>query len=301
MIATRDSRSVPGLGARTPASRRGRLRPTAVGVRVGATRAAAAFILFSAAFVHAGPPVEPAKSPYPPSPEATRFFERLVERYRHLFNYADRFLLEQEIGSSDGDERATTRTRVAARSRVDGDRLEVSTEGDRVWDAITGGTTEPARTAPGDGHRTPRDEARRGIRRDRDLALAPHLQLRFLDEPLREFRSDPDECFRATGIAPVRHADRDMVRIELRSGGESPGSASSVIGITVDPGSMLIRKFDGEEQFSDGRSRTTTISIEPDAPGVDPGPSTAVPTTEPAPTGAPAGASDPSAATMGLG
>jgi hypothetical protein len=61
-----------------------------------------------------------------------------------------------------------------------------------------------------------------------------------------------------------------MVRIELRSGGESPGGESSVIGITVDPGSMLIRKVDGEEQWSDGRSRTTTISIDPEDAQVDP-------------------------------
>ena len=108
------------------------------------------------------------------------------------------------------------------------------------------------------------------MRRERDLSLAPHLRLRFLEEPLREFQPEDDEVFRATGIASVRHADRDMVRIELRSGGESPGDASSVIGLTVDPGSMLIRRVDGEEQWSDGRSRTTTISIEPDAAEVDP-------------------------------
>jgi hypothetical protein len=217
-----------------------------------------------------GPPIEPGRSPYPPSPEATRFFERLVDRYRAIIHYADTFLLEQVVGSADGDERATTRTRVSARSRVDGDRLEVSTEADLLWNAIAGGG-DPA---PGSGESgesaEPNDSARRALRRERDLALAPHLRLRFLDEPLREFQTGGTEAFRATGLAPVRHEDRDMVRIELRSGGESPGGESSVIGITVDPGSMLIRKVDGEEQWSDGRSRTTTISIDPEDAQVDP-------------------------------
>ncbi len=219
-----------------------------------------------------GPPLGPSTSPYPPSPEATRFFEQLVERYRAIIHYADSFLLEQVVGSADGDERSTVRTRVAARSRVDGDRLEVATEADRLWSGASGASST-SRTAEGDsttGANDPAGRAREALRRERDLSLAPHLRLRFLEEPLREFQPEDDEVFRATGIASVRHADRDMVRIELRSGGESPGDASSVIGLTVDPGSMLIRRVDGEEQWSDGRSRTTTISIEPDAAEVDP-------------------------------
>ncbi len=219
-----------------------------------------------------GPPLERSTSPYPPSPEATRFFEQLVERYRAIIHYADSFLLEQVVGSADGDERSAVRTRVAARSRVDGERLEVATETDRLWDGVTGtgGDTDGAAVGRPTESIEPADRARRALRRERDLSLAPHLRLRFLDEPLREFQTSGDEAFRATGIASVRHADRDMVRIELRSGGDSPGDASSVIGLTVDPGSMLIRKVDGEEQWSDGRSRTTTISIEPDAAEVDP-------------------------------
>ena len=92
-----------------------------------------------------------------------------------------------------------------------------------------------------------------------------------------------------------------MVRIELRSGGASPGSASSVIGITVDPDSMLIRKVDGEEQWSDGRSRSTTLSIEPEDAAVTP----EVPSTdgEPDEPAAPRGngGDDAPAATIGLG
>lgn len=240
-----------------------------------------------------GPPIEPATSPYPPSPEATRFFERLVDRYRAIVHYADTFLLEQVIGSTDGDDRATTRTKVAARSRVDGDRLEVETDTDRLWSMLAGG----ADREPADGP----DKANEAVRRERDLAIAPHLRLRFLDDPLREFKSADDEAFRATGIAPVRHEDRDMVRIELRSGGESPGSASSVIGITVDPGSMLIRKVDGEEQWSDGRNRTTTISIEPEDAEVDPVvPAISEPESSDPPVATPSGPEGP-ASTVGLG
>jgi len=244
------------------------------------------------------PPIEPATSPHPPSPEATRFFEQLVDRYRAIIRYADTFRFEQVIGSADGDQRSTTRTKVAARSRVEGCRMEVETDTDRIWGLLAGdGSPDPKPAGAGDEV----DRARGALRRERDLALAPHLSLRFLETPLREFQSDDDEAFRATGIASVRHEDRDMVRIELRSGGASPGSASSVIGITVDPDSMLIRKVDGEEQWSDGRSRSTTLSIEPEDAAVTPEvPSTDGEPDEPAaPWGN--GGDDAPAATIGLG
>lgn len=206
------------------------------------------------------PPATPEQSEFPPSPEATRFFERLVERYRELIRYADSFLLEQRIGSIDGNVDSEVRTRVSARSRIAEGEVEVSTRTRRAVEAVSG--------------------ERAAESREVDLAIAPHLGLRLLDEPLRDFRPGT-EGFRATSIRDVEHDRKSMVRIELRSGGASPGDPSSVFELTVDPHSMLIRKVDGEERLADGRSFSTTISIEPEDEAVVPTQATpATPTIE---------------------
>lgn len=227
-----------------PRRSRGIVLPLAAAVAVVAAPPAAA-----GAAPRTAPPVELEQSEFPPSPEATRFFERLVERYRELIRYADTFLLEQRIGSIDGHENAEVRTRVSARSRIADGAVEVSTRTRRIVESIAG-------------------EGRTGSR-EVDLAMAPHLGLRLLDEPLRDFRPGTDG-FRATSIREVEHEHQAMVRIELRSGGASPGEPSSVFGLTVDPHSMLIRKVDGEERLADGRSFTTTISIDPESDAVVP-------------------------------
>ncbi|MGA1057206.1 MAG: hypothetical protein ACO3Y3_05880 [Phycisphaerales bacterium] len=222
----------------------------------GPARPLASALTMALAFVSApvqaamgAPPASPEQSEFPPSPEATRFFERLVERYRELIRYADSFLLEQRIGSIDGDADSEVRTRVSARSRIAQGAVEVSTRTRRAVEAVSGDRTAESREV--------------------DLAIAPHLGLRLLDEPLRDFRPGT-EGFRATSIKEVEHDRKSMLRIELRSGGESPGEPSSVFGLTVDPNSMLIRKVDGEERLADGRSFTTTISIEPEDEAVVP-------------------------------
>jgi hypothetical protein len=203
------------------------------------------------AVASAPPPAhaELEQSDFPPSPEATRFFERLVERYRELIRYADTFLLEQRIGSIDGDVDSEVRTRVSARSRIADGEVEVSTRTRRVVESVSGEGVASTREV--------------------DLAIAPHLGLRLLDEPLKDFRPGT-EGFRATSIREVEHDRQAMVRIELRSGGASPGEPGSVFGLTVDPHSMLIRKVDGEETLADGRSFTTTISIDPEPEAVVP-------------------------------
>lgn len=213
----------------------------------------------------AAPPAELEQSSFPPSPEATRFFERLVGRYRELIRYADTFLLEQRIGSIDGDAASEVRTKVSARSRISNGSVEVSTRSRRIVESVSG-----------EGMPGPREV---------DLAIAPHLGLRLLDEPLKDFRPGT-EGFRATSIREVEHEHQSMVRIELRSGGASPGEPCSVFGLTVDPQSMLIRKVDGEERLADGRSFSTTISIDPETEAVAPA---EPPPAPPEPVEAPAG------------
>jgi hypothetical protein len=216
---------------------------------VSALLVGAAMLSTASPTAAAAPPQTPEQSPFPPSPEATRFFERLVERYRELIRYADSFLLEQRIGSIDGNVDAEVRTRVSATSRIAEGAVEVSTRTRRAVEAVSG--------------------ERAAESREVDLAIAPHLGLRLLDEPLRDFRPGT-EGFRATSIREVEHDHRAMVRIELRSGGASPGDPSSVFGLTVDPHSMLIHRVDGEERLADGRSFSTTISIEPEDESVVP-------------------------------
>lgn len=213
------------------------------------------------------PPAAAEQSAYPPSPEATRFFEQLVERYRSLIRYTDSFLFEQRIGSIDGDQQSEVHTSVRARSRIDRDELVVSTRA-RALTESAAGSTEPG----------PARQAQREV----DLAIAPHLRLRYVDEPLREFRPG-GEGFRATGITTVELENQPMVRVELRSDGASPGEPGSVFGLTVDPHSMLIRKVDGEERLADGRQCTTSISIDPSESEVIPATDESEPSEPPAP------------------
>ncbi len=210
------------------------------------------------------PPAAAEQSAYPPSPEATRFFEQLVERYRSLIRYTDSFLFEQRIGSIDGDADSEVRTRVSARSRIADGEVEVSTRTRQVVESVSG-----------TGAKGPREV---------DLAIAPHLglRLRYVDEPLREFRPG-GEGFRATGITTVELENQPMVRVELRSVGASPGHPGSVFGLTVDPHSMLIRKVDGEERLADGRQCTTSISIDPSDSEVIPATDESEPSEPPAP------------------
>jgi hypothetical protein len=208
-------------------------------------------------------------TPIPPgspeaSAEATSFFEALVWRYRQLIRYADTSRLEQVVGATEALPAEDLRTSVAVRTVIEEGRIEVSTASGRIADVVGAGPKGLQRLGLG---RTP---AEASLRREIDLTLSPHLGLRVLDEPLRDFRPGRSEGFTATQLERITVDEREMIRLELRSGGATHGEPAAVFGLTVDPESMLIRRIEGSERLPDGRACTTDLSIEPEYAEIDP-------------------------------
>jgi hypothetical protein len=210
-----------------------------------------------------------AANPLPPgspeaSAEATSFFEALVWRYRQLIRYADSSRLEQVVEATEEATADEVRTSVAVRTVIEQGRVEVSTGSGRAADAVGAGPKGLHRLGLG---RTP---AEASLGREIDLTLAPHLGLRVLDEPLRDFRPGRSAGFTATQIERITVDEREMIRVELRSGGDTHGEPAAVFGLTVDPESMLIRRIEGSERLPDGRACTTDLSIDPEYAEIDP-------------------------------
>lgn len=217
-----------------------------------------------------GLPGAPPASLTEVSPEAARFFESLVRRYRELVRYADVSWFEQVISGADPSDATTSRSRVRVEGRIADGRVEVISTATRLLEALLPSDDHDA------GGRSAAD--RRRARRDVDAALAPHLGLRLLDQPLRELRPEGLEEYRPTSLRTVELDDRPMLRLELRSGGDTPGEPSAILELTIDPESMLIRRVEGEERWPDGRTCSTSIEIEPRRELIEPAMDPSAPT-----------------------
>lgn len=196
------------------------------------------------------------------SSEASRFFESLVRRYRELVRYADVSWFEQVISGADPSDATSSRSRVRVEGRIADGRVEVISTATRLLEALLPSEDRD----PG----TRNAEDRRRVRRGLDATLAPHLALRLLDQPLRQMRPSGLDEYRPTSLRTVEVDDRPMLRLELRSGGDTPGEPSAVLELTIDPESMLIRRVEGEERWPDGRTCSTSIEIEPQGEMVEP-------------------------------
>ena len=188
-----------------------------------------------------------------------RFFKRLVDRYRAIEDYVEETEVEQVTDDPATDD-PPIRTRTRVRAEVRDDRLVVERPGllDDVGRALT--SSKPGAS-------------------EQDLWLLPHLRLRFSDSPLEEFRPGEDGGFRAAEADRVLVDDREMVRVELRAGGdEESGPTEARFSLFVDPERMLVERVEGEEWLPGGLRHQTTLRIKSmmtldDDPGetVDPG------------------------------
>ena len=98
---------------------------------------------------------------------------------------------------------------------------------------------------------------------ERDLWLLPHLRLRFSGAPLAQFRKTGKSGFRAAEADRVMVEDREMVRVQLRSGGEGKsGFSDATFSLFVDPERMLVERVEGEEWLPGGIRQQTTLRIE---------------------------------------
>lgn len=191
-----------------------------------------------------------------PAIEPAAIFEQLVRRYKGLHLYRDTTRLVQ-ITSREGQETSRIETEIGCEVR-NGD-LKVQTPAAQARSSV--GLDLPVRQSPA------AEAAQRGY----DLWLAPHMALKFADEPLKNFRSGVDEGFTATEAEAVTIDDKRMLHVELRSGDGLSESCTAKFDLFINPETMLVERIDGEQRMPDGANCTTSMHITPrEAEGGEP-------------------------------
>jgi hypothetical protein len=171
------------------------------------------------------------------------FFKRLADRYRAIDAYVEETEVEQ-VTSDPATDDPPIRTRTRVRAEVSNAKLHVERPG--VLDDFARALSPPAAGAA-----------------ERDLWLLPHLRLRFSRSPLEQFRKTGTSGFRAAEADRVMVEDREMVRVELRSGEDGgSGSSDATFSLFVDPERMLVERVEGEEWLPGGIRQQTTLRIE---------------------------------------
>ncbi len=180
--------------------------------------------------------------------DALAFFQSLVDRYRRLVAYEDVADVLQ-ITTRPGEEPQRVETRIAA--TIQDNKLRVETPGSQVRDGI--GLDVPLNTSP----------AMEAFVQKYNLWIAPHMALRFTDEPLQDFRLGVDEGFTATEIETVTIENKSMVHLQLTSGDGLSEDYTARFELYVNPESMLIERIEGEQRLPDGADYRTTLDITP--------------------------------------
>jgi hypothetical protein len=176
------------------------------------------------------------------------FFQSLVQRYKGLNLYRDTARLVQ-VTTRGGEEASRVETEIGCEMRDSA--LHVTTPTSQARSSL--GLSLPVRKSP----------IARVAQHEHDLWLAPHMKLKFADEPLHDFRAGVKEGFTATGAESITINDRPMVHIELRSGDGLSDSCNAKFDLFVNPQTMLVERIDGEQRLPDGARFTTTLEIKP--------------------------------------
>jgi hypothetical protein len=180
--------------------------------------------------------------------DALAFFQSLVDRYRRLVAYEDVADVVQ-ITTRPGEEPQRVETRIAA--TIQDNKLRVETPGSQMRDGI--GLDVPLNTSP----------AMEAFVQKYNLWIAPHMALRFTDEPLQDFRLGVDEGFTPTEIETVTIDNKSMVHLQLTSGDGLSEDYTARFDLYVNPESMLIERVEGEQRLPDGADYRTTLDITP--------------------------------------
>ncbi len=185
----------------------------------------------------------------PAAPDASAVLDRLIERYRGLEAYRDSAEVVC-VTEREGEAPHRVETRIAC--EIDGGRLKVHTPGSQIRDAV--GVEAPVAPSP----------AMEALVRRYRLWIAPHMALRFTEDPRREFRLGVGEGFTATKAEPVEEAGRSLIRLELRSGDGLSESCTARFDLFVDPSTMLVERVEGQQRLPDGAQYRTTLRIAPE-------------------------------------
>src|SRR5262249_7382746 len=91
--------------------------------------------------------------------------------------------------------------------------------------------------------------------------LAPHMIMRFSDQPLKDFRAGVDEGFTATAAKSITVDNRKLVQLALKSGDGLSESSAAKFDLFINPESMLIERIEGQQRLPDGANCKTTFKI----------------------------------------
>ena len=95
-----------------------------------------------------------------------------------------------------------------------------------------------------------------------DLWLLPHMSLRFLEDPLKDFRKGVDEGFVPSEASIVNVDNRQLVRLELCSSTSDTDLTEARFKLFIDPDRMLIERIEGEQQLPNGMAYSTSLEID---------------------------------------
>ncbi len=180
--------------------------------------------------------------------EPTALFQQLVARYRGLAVYRDTARIVH-VTHRMGEETSRIETEIDCEIR-DGD-LKVTTPASQIRSSL--GFDLPVR----------KSQAVESADRGYDLWLAPHMTLRFVDDPLKSFRNGVEEGFTPIDAELVTIDNRDMLLMELRSGDGLSESCTAKFDLFINPETMLVERIDGEQHMPDGARCTTSMHITP--------------------------------------
>ncbi|MCZ6810384.1 MAG: hypothetical protein O7D97_00135 [Planctomycetota bacterium] len=183
-----------------------------------------------------------------PAPQPLALFDQLVERYWRLSAYEDLTHIVQ-ITTREGQAPHRVETRIAC--RIDNDTLRIETPGSQVREGI--GLDTPLKKSP----------AMDALVLRYNLWLAPHMALRFTDDPLKEFRLGVKEGFTPTKAEHVTAEKKQWVRLELKSGDGLSEDYTARFDLFVNLQSMLVERIEGEQRLPDGAEYRTTLDITP--------------------------------------
>jgi hypothetical protein len=180
--------------------------------------------------------------------DAPCFFDILVDRYRRLSVYEDVAEVSQ-VTQRTGEKPQRVETRIGC--GVEHGRLRVETPASTFRRAV--GLDLPFRTS------APLESTAL----EYNIWLAPHMALKFKEEPKRDFRSGVEDGFTAIEATETIVGDKPMVHLELKSGDGSSEDCEATFDLYVNPDSMLVEHIKGQQRLPDGATYETTLDITP--------------------------------------
>lgn len=183
--------------------------------------------------------------------QASAIFDTLVQHYRQFVDYEDRTAVVETV-TRESQEPHRVETRIAC--RIENEHLRIDSPGAQ----LRGGVGLPGPVA--------RSDAMESLALRYNLWIAPHMALRFKEDPLAEFRLGVPQGFVVAGAEQTTWHDRPLVRIELKAAGEpsadAPDAVPAQYDLWVNPDSMLVERVTGSQTLPDGAQYATEMDIE---------------------------------------